>query len=78
MSRAPFIRPDARRWAKRGEARSLDRILGTLPCPFDPGRMGVTAGNVATERGVTCEDQDARTPLSQASAANAVARDRLG
>ncbi|MDP5085728.1 MAG: acetyl-CoA C-acyltransferase family protein [Yoonia sp.] len=73
MSRSPFILPDARWGAKMGDVRSLDMMLGALTCPFGTGHMGITAENVASEHGITRQDQDAFAVLSQDRAAAAIA-----
>jgi len=77
MSRSPFIVPDQRWGAKMGDVRTLDMMLGALNCPFGTGHMGVTAENVATERGITREAQDAFAMQSQARAAIAIADGRF-
>jgi acetyl-CoA C-acetyltransferase len=73
MSRSPYILPAARWGQKMGDAGAQDMMLGALSCPFGTGHMGVTAENVAAERGVSREDQDAFALESQARAARAIA-----
>ncbi len=73
MSRAPYILPAARFGQKMGDASVIDMMLGALSCPFGTGHMGVTAENVASECGVTREDQDAFALESQTRAAAAIA-----
>jgi acetyl-CoA C-acetyltransferase len=72
MSRSPFIIPDQRWGAKMGDVKTLDMMLGALNCPFGTGHMGVTAENVASEHGVSREDQDAFALESQTRAAKAI------
>jgi acetyl-CoA C-acetyltransferase len=72
MSRAPYILPAARWGQKMGDVKSMDMLLGTLNCPFGSGHMGITAENVATEYGITREDQDAFALESQRRAAAAI------
>lgn len=72
MSRSPFIISDQRWGAKMGDIRTRDMMLGALNCPFGTGHMGVTAENVASENGVTREDQDAFAMTSQERAAAAM------
>ena len=73
MSRSPYILPAARWGQKMGDAGAQDMMLGALSCPFGTGHMGVTAENVAAERGVSREDQDAFALESQTRAARAIA-----
>src|SRR6266480_6240307 len=57
MSRAPDWLPSMR-WGRRmGETKAIE-ALGALNDPFDGCHMGVTAENVATEYGISREDQD--------------------
>lgn len=77
MSRSPFIVPDQRWGAKMGDVRTLDMMLGALNCPFGTGHMGVTAENVASEHGVSREDQDAFALESQNRAAKAIEEGRF-
>ncbi|EIE49816.1 acetyl-CoA acetyltransferase [Salipiger aestuarii] len=72
MSRAPFIVPDQRFGHKMGDVASIDMMVGALSCPFGTGHMGVTAENVATECGISREDQDAFALESQTRAAAAI------
>ena len=73
MSRSPYILPAARWGQKMGDAGAQDMMLGALSCPFGTGHMGVTAENVAAERGISREDQDAFALESQTRAARAIA-----
>lgn len=72
MSRSPYIMPAARWGAKMGDVGAQDMMLGALNCPFGTGHMGVTAENVASEHGVSREDQDAFAMESQERAARAI------
>ncbi|MCV6823023.1 MULTISPECIES: acetyl-CoA C-acyltransferase family protein [Halocynthiibacter] len=75
MSRAPYILPSARWGSKMGDAVAQDMMLGALNCPFGTGHMGVTAENVASEFGITREEQDAFALRSQT---NAIAAQNAG
>ncbi|SFG84079.1 acetyl-CoA C-acetyltransferase [Palleronia marisminoris] len=77
MSRSPYILPAARWGQKMGDVETRDMMLGALNCPFGTGHMGVTAENVASEHGITREDQDAFALTSQQRAAQAIAEDRF-
>jgi acetyl-CoA C-acetyltransferase len=73
MSRSPFIIPDQRWGAKMGDIRTQDMMLGALNCPFGTGHMGIPADNVASENGISRDDQDAFAFESQSRAAAAIA-----
>ena len=77
MSRSPHILPAARWGQKMGDVETRDMMLGALNCPFGTGHMGVTAENVASEHGITREDQDAFALTSQKRAAQAMSEDRF-
>ena len=77
MSRSPFIIPQQRWGAKMGDVKTLDMMLGALNCPFGTGHMGVTAENVASEHGITRQDQDAFALQSQKRAAVAITEGRF-
>jgi acetyl-CoA C-acetyltransferase len=72
MSRAPYWLPSLRWGQRMGDAKTVD-ALGALNDPFDGCHMGVTAENVATEYGISREDQDALAAESHHRAAAAVA-----
>ncbi|MBV7377379.1 acetyl-CoA C-acyltransferase family protein [Maritimibacter dapengensis] len=72
MSRSPYALPVARWGQKMGDAKAQDMMLGALNCPFGTGHMGVTAENVASECGISREDQDAFALESQSRAAKAI------
>ena len=48
-----------------GNTTVEDMMLGALNCPFGTGHMGVTAENVASEYGISREDQDSFSLESQ-------------
>ncbi len=77
MSRSPHVLGEGRWGAKMGDVRALDMMLGALNCPFGTGHMGVTAENVAEERGIARPDQDAFALESQRRAASAIAEGRF-
>jgi len=55
-----------------GDTKAIDMMTGALTCPFGTGHMGVTAENVASECGISREDQDAFALESQRRAAAAI------
>lgn len=59
MSRAPHSTRAVRTGQKMGDLSTTDMLLGALNDPFGTGHMGVTAENVAADRGITRETQDA-------------------
>jgi acetyl-CoA C-acetyltransferase len=71
MSRAPYWLPPMRWGQRMGDAKAID-ALGALNDPFDGCHMGVTAENVATEYGISREDQDKLAVESHQRAAAAV------
>ena len=72
MSNSPHILK-SNRWGKRmGNTTVEDMMLGALNCPFGTGHMGVTAENVASEYGISREDQDSFSLESQLRALNAL------
>ncbi|MDR0809090.1 MAG: acetyl-CoA C-acyltransferase family protein [Gemmobacter sp.] len=73
MSRTPYALPAARWGQKMGDAKAIDMLTGTLTCPFGSGHMGITAENIATECGISREDQDVFALESQERAARAIA-----
>ncbi|WP_126977661.1 beta-ketothiolase BktB [Frigidibacter oleivorans] len=77
MSRSPHILPSARFGQKMGDVKALDMMTGALTCPFGTGHMGVTAENVAAERGIDRAAQDAFALESQTRAARAIAEGRF-
>ncbi|MFO7858755.1 MAG: beta-ketothiolase BktB [Ectothiorhodospiraceae bacterium] len=77
MSRAPYWLP-AGRWGQRmGDGVMLDAMLGALTDPFENCHMGVTAENVATDWGISREDQDALAAESHRRAIRAIDEGRF-
>jgi acetyl-CoA C-acetyltransferase len=71
MSRAQYWLP-AMRWGQRmADGVAIDAMVGALTDPFGGCHMGVTAENVATEFGISREDQDALAVESHRRAAAA-------
>lgn len=58
MSRTPHITPAIRFGQRMGDVTSKDMLTGILADPFGHGHMGVTAENIATDRGISREIQD--------------------
>jgi len=77
MSRGPFIIPSMRHGARMGDAQALDMMVGALTDPMGTGHMGVTAENVASESGISRQDQDAFAAESQTRAARAIQEGRF-
>ena len=77
MSRAPYVLQAARFGQKMGDTKAIDMMTGALTCPFGTGHMGITAENVAAERGITRADQDAFALESQSRAARAIVEGRF-
>lgn len=65
MSNAPYSIADMRRGKRLGDGVAYDWLTGALTCPFDTGHMGVTAENVAADRGISRRDQDEFAARSQ-------------
>jgi acetyl-CoA C-acetyltransferase len=71
MSRAQYWLP-ALRWGQRmQDGVVIDAMVGALTDPFGGCHMGVTAENVATEYGISRDDQDALAVESHRRAAAA-------
>ena len=77
MSRSPHVLHSARFGQKIGDTTIVDMMIGALHCPFGTGHMGVTAENVADERGISRADQDAFALESQRRAGIAIASGRF-
>ena len=77
MSRGPHATQAIRSGVKMGEPKFHDMMIGALNDPFGAGHMGVTAENVAADRQITRETQDAFALESQKRAARAVAEGRF-
>ena len=73
MSRAPYWLPGMRWGQRMNDGVALDPMVGALTDPFEACHMGVTAENVATDFGVSREDQDALAAESHRRAAAAAA-----
>jgi acetyl-CoA C-acetyltransferase len=73
MSRAPYWLPGMRWGQRMNDGVAVDAMTGALSDPFEDCHMGVTAENVATEYGVSREDQDALAVQSHQRAAAAQA-----
>src|SRR5436189_3274367 len=73
MSRAAYANVTQRWGARMGDAKDLDMMVGALTDPFDTIHMGVTAENVATQCGLTREQQDTFAVESHKRAAAAIA-----
>ena len=71
MSRAPYWLPSMRWGQRMQDGVAVDAMVGALTDPFDSCHMGVTAENVATDFGVSREDQDALAVESHRRAAAA-------
>ncbi len=77
MSRSPHAMQTARFGQKMGDTKVVDMMIGALNCPFGTGHMGVTAENIAEERQISREDQDAFALESQHRAGAAMADGRF-
>ena len=77
MSRAGYLLPKLRFGAKMGDAAAIDMMLASLHDPFGNGHMGITAENIADKFGVSREDQDDFSVVSQERAARAIAERRF-
>ena len=77
MSRSPHTMQTARFGQKMGDTRMVDMMLGALNCPFGTGHMGVTAENIAEQRGISRADQDGFALESQRRAGAAIADGRF-
>ncbi len=77
MSRGPFILPTGRWGQRMGDFKAVDMMTGALQDPFDVIHMGVTAENVATQWGITREEQDKLAVESHRRAAAATKEGRF-
>ena len=71
MSRAPYWLPGMRWGQRMQDGVAVDAMVGALTDPFDACHMVVTAENVASDYGVSREDQDALAVESHRRAAAA-------
>ncbi|UVJ46100.1 acetyl-CoA C-acyltransferase family protein [Pseudomonas sp. LS1212] len=77
MSRGPYLLPQARWGARMGDMQAIDYMLGILHDPFAGIHMGITAENIAQNRGITRQMQDELALVSQKRAARAIAEGRF-
>lgn len=73
MSRGLHSTRAIRTGQKMGEVTFSDMMVGALTDPFGNGHMGITAENIAAEKGISREDQDAVAVESQKRAEKAQA-----
>jgi acetyl-CoA C-acetyltransferase len=71
MSRGQYWLPGLRWGQRMRDGVTVEAMVGALTDPFDDCHMGVTAENVATDFGVSREDQDALAAESHRRAAAA-------
>jgi len=71
MSRVPYWLPTMRWGQRMQDGVAVDAMVGALTDPFDSCHMGVTAENVASDYGVSRQDQDALAAESHRRAAAA-------
>jgi len=72
MSRGGYLLPKGRWGQYMGNGEVVDMMVGGLTDPFDAVHMGITAENVATQWGITREDQDKLAVQSHLRAAKAI------
>lgn len=77
MSRVGHMINAARFGAKMGDVTAVDMMTGALSDPFGNGHMGVTAENVAQEKGIDRAAQDALALESHRRAAAAIEAGRF-
>ena len=77
MSRAPYWMPNLRWGARLNDATAVDVLVASITDPFDNVHMGITAENVATQCGITREEQDAFAVESHRRAAKAASEGRF-
>ena len=77
MSRGAYLSTAMRSGARMGDTKMIDSMVATLTDPFGVGHMGVTAENLATQWGITREQQDALAIESHRRAAAAIAEGRF-
>ncbi len=79
MSNAPYVLRQARFGYRMGHSELIDSMIDEgLSCSIERYHMGITAENVATEMGITREDQDEFAAGSQAKAASAMEQGLFG
>ncbi|MGI4846724.1 MAG: acetyl-CoA C-acyltransferase family protein [Janthinobacterium lividum] len=72
MSRSLYGAPSVRWGARMGDTAMIDMMVGALSDPFGAGHMGITAENVASQFGISREQQDAFAAESQRRAVAAI------
>jgi acetyl-CoA C-acetyltransferase len=74
MSNAPYLLMDARKGYRLndGEVVQDSMMIGGLICAFEGYHMGVTAENIAEEKGVSREEQDEYAVMSHERACKAI------
>jgi acetyl-CoA C-acetyltransferase len=72
MSRGGYLMPAARWGARMNDTKLIDMMVGALTDPFEATHMGITAENIASQYGISREDQDAFAVESHRRAAAAV------
>ena len=72
MSRSPHATRSIRTGHKMGDLAFTDMLIGVLSDPFDGAHMGVTAENVAKDKGINRETQDKIAVESHRRAINAI------
>ena len=77
MSRAGHLMSQARFGQKMGDISATDMMVGALTDPFGNGHMGNTAENIARQKGIDREAQDAFALKSHRRAAQAIAEGRF-
>lgn len=77
MSRAGHLMSQARFGQKMGDVSATDMMVGALTDPFGNGHMGNTAENIARQKGIDREAQDAFALKSHRRAAQAIAEGRF-
>jgi acetyl-CoA C-acetyltransferase len=78
MSQAPYLLQGARDGYRMGNQTVVDSMIKDgLWCAFCDTHMGITAENIAEQFGLTREEQDAFSALSQQKAGKAIAEGRF-
>ncbi len=77
MSRSGHLMSQARFGQKMGDVSATDMMVGALTDPFGNGHMGITAENIARQKGIDREAQDAFAVESHRRAAKAIAEGRF-
>jgi acetyl-CoA C-acetyltransferase len=78
MSLAPFVLPKARFGYRMGEGKLVDSMINEgLWCAMNDYHMGITAENIAEQWGLTREEQDQFSCISQNRAEKAIRENRF-